>query len=126
MIIISNNYYYFYFYLYIFCIIVIIIIIIIKNESIKVTLCENAAGALFIVNKMYSFVIHKYTDTLTHLHMRIIIYMLVEDAVLWNDIILCHAILHNAFVKRPINTIIFVFLLLCYVANCAVLHAIVT
>ena len=30
----------------------IIIIIIIKNEKIRVTLCENAAGALYIVNKM--------------------------------------------------------------------------
>ena len=29
---------------------VIIIIIIIKNEKIRVTLCENAAGALYIVN----------------------------------------------------------------------------
>ena len=28
------------------------IIIIIKNEKIRVTLCENAAGALYIVNKM--------------------------------------------------------------------------
>jgi len=28
----------------------IIIIIIIKNEKIRVTLCENAAGALYIVN----------------------------------------------------------------------------
>ena len=27
-----------------------IIIIIIKNEKIRVTLCENAAGALYIVN----------------------------------------------------------------------------
>ena len=27
-------------------------IIIIKNEKIRVTLCENAAGALYIVNKM--------------------------------------------------------------------------
>jgi len=26
--------------------------IIIKNEKIRVTLCENAAGALYIVNKM--------------------------------------------------------------------------
>jgi len=33
-------------------IIIIIIIIIIKNEKIRVTLCENAAGALYIVNKM--------------------------------------------------------------------------
>ena len=32
-------------------IIIIIIIIIIKNEKIRVTLCENAAGALYIVNK---------------------------------------------------------------------------
>ena len=31
--------------------IVRIIIIIIKNEKIRVTLCENAAGALYIVNK---------------------------------------------------------------------------
>ena len=31
-------------------IIIIIIIIIIKNEKIRVTLCENAAGALYIVN----------------------------------------------------------------------------
>ena len=31
--------------------VVIIIIIIIKNEKIRVTLCENAAGALYIVNK---------------------------------------------------------------------------
>ena len=31
---------------------IIIIIIIIKNEKIRVTLCENAAGALYIVNKM--------------------------------------------------------------------------
>ena len=30
----------------------IIIIIIIKNEKIRVTLCENTAGALYIVNKM--------------------------------------------------------------------------
>ena len=30
-------------------IIIIIIIIIIKNEKIRVTLCENAAGALYIV-----------------------------------------------------------------------------
>ena len=30
----------------------VIIIIIIKNEKIRVTLCENAAGALYIVNKM--------------------------------------------------------------------------
>jgi len=30
----------------------IIIIIIIKNEKIKVTLCENAVGALYIVSKM--------------------------------------------------------------------------
>ena len=30
----------------------IIIIIIIKNEKIRVTLCENAARALYIVNKM--------------------------------------------------------------------------
>jgi len=28
------------------------LIIIIKNEKIRVTLCENAAGALYIVNKM--------------------------------------------------------------------------
>ena len=27
-------------------------IIIIKNEKIRVTLCQNAAGALYIVNKM--------------------------------------------------------------------------
>jgi len=33
-------------------VIIIIIIIIIKNEKIRVTLCENAAGALYIVNKM--------------------------------------------------------------------------
>jgi len=32
-------------------IIIIIIIIIIKNEKIRVTLCENAAGTLYIVNK---------------------------------------------------------------------------
>ena len=32
--------------------VIIIIIIIIKNEKIRVTLCENAAGALYIVNKM--------------------------------------------------------------------------
>jgi len=32
--------------------IIIIIIIIIKNEKIRVTLCENAAEALCIVNKM--------------------------------------------------------------------------
>jgi len=31
---------------------IIIIIIIIKNEKIRVTLCENAAGALYTVNKM--------------------------------------------------------------------------
>jgi len=31
---------------------IIIIIIIIKNEKIRVTLCENAAGALYIVNRM--------------------------------------------------------------------------
>ena len=30
----------------------IIIIIIIKNEKIRVALCKNAAGALYIVNKM--------------------------------------------------------------------------
>ena len=30
----------------------VIIIIIIKNEKIRVTPCENAAGALYIVNKM--------------------------------------------------------------------------
>jgi len=30
---------------------IIIIIIIIKNEKITVTLCENAAGALYTVNK---------------------------------------------------------------------------
>ena len=29
-----------------------VLIIIIKNEKIRVTLCENAAGALYIVNKM--------------------------------------------------------------------------
>jgi len=29
----------------------LIIIIIIKNEKIRVTLCENAVGALYIVNK---------------------------------------------------------------------------
>jgi len=33
-------------------IVIIIIIIIIKNEKIRVTLCENAAGVLYIVNKM--------------------------------------------------------------------------
>ena len=33
-------------------VVVIIIIIIIKNEKIRVTLCENAAGALYIVSKM--------------------------------------------------------------------------
>jgi len=33
-------------------IIIIIIIIIIKNEKIGVTVCENAAGALYIVNEM--------------------------------------------------------------------------
>ena len=33
-------------------IIIIIIIIIIKNEKIRVTLCENATGTLYIVNKM--------------------------------------------------------------------------
>jgi len=33
-------------------IIIIIIIIIIKNEKIRVTLCDNTAGALYIVNKM--------------------------------------------------------------------------
>jgi len=32
--------------------IIIIIIIIIKNEKIRVTLCEKAEGALYIVNKM--------------------------------------------------------------------------
>jgi len=32
--------------------VIIIIIIIIKNEKIKVMLCENAAGALYIVRKM--------------------------------------------------------------------------
>jgi len=32
--------------------ITISIIIIIKNEKIRVTLCENAAGALYIINKM--------------------------------------------------------------------------
>ena len=31
---------------------IIIIIIIIKNEKIKVTLCKNAAGALYIFSKM--------------------------------------------------------------------------
>jgi len=35
--------------------IIIIIIIIIKNEKIRVTLCENAAGALYIVNKVLSY-----------------------------------------------------------------------
>jgi len=30
---------------------VVIIIITIKNDKIRVTLCENAAGALYIVNK---------------------------------------------------------------------------
>ena len=30
----------------------IIIIIIINSEKIRVTLCENTAGALYIVNKM--------------------------------------------------------------------------
>ena len=34
------------------CLYSIIIIIIIKNEKIRVTLCENAAWALYIVNKM--------------------------------------------------------------------------
>ena len=33
-----------------FSVIIIIIIIIIKNEKIKVTLGENAAGALYICN----------------------------------------------------------------------------
>jgi len=35
---------------------IIIIIIIIKNEKIRVTLCENAAGALYIVivNTLYN------------------------------------------------------------------------
>jgi len=32
--------------------IIIVIIIIIKNEKIRVTLCENAAGALYIVNNV--------------------------------------------------------------------------
>jgi len=32
-----------------------IIIIIIKNEKIRVTLCENAAGALYIVNKSITY-----------------------------------------------------------------------
>ena len=32
--------------------VIIIIIILLKNEKIKVTLCENAAGALYIVSKM--------------------------------------------------------------------------
>ena len=31
---------------------IIIIIIIIKNKKIRVTLCENAAGALYIVNNV--------------------------------------------------------------------------
>ena len=34
------------------CEVIIKKIIIIKNEKIKVTLCENAAGALYIVSKM--------------------------------------------------------------------------
>ena len=38
---------------------IIIIIIIIKNEKIRVTLCENAAGALYIVNWMQSFAMYK-------------------------------------------------------------------
>jgi len=36
----------------VYIIIIIIIIVIIKNEKIRVTLCENTAGALYIVNKM--------------------------------------------------------------------------
>ena len=36
-------------------IIIIIIIIIIKNEKIRVTLCENAAGALYIVHVMEKY-----------------------------------------------------------------------
>jgi len=34
------------------CDIYLLIIIIIINEKIRVTLCVNAAGALYIVNKM--------------------------------------------------------------------------
>jgi len=36
----------------VFCSISITIIIIIKIEKIRVTLCENAAEAIYIVNKM--------------------------------------------------------------------------
>ena len=45
----------------------IIIIIIIKNEKIRVTLCENAVGALFIVNKIC-------VDGLRNVHQHIGIY----------------------------------------------------
>ena len=38
-----------------YIIIIIIIIIIIKNEKIRVTLCENAAGALYIVHVMEKY-----------------------------------------------------------------------
>jgi len=47
------------------CSSVIIIIIIIKNEKIRVTLCENAAGALYIVNS-YSVLIYRYFIIIHH------------------------------------------------------------
>ena len=40
--------------IYRYTVYIIIIIIIIKNEKIRVTLCENAAGALYIVNMCQS------------------------------------------------------------------------
>jgi len=43
------------------------IIIIIKNEKIRVTLCENAAGALYIVNSpTHASTKRKITDELKH------------------------------------------------------------
>jgi len=51
-----TNYYYYYYY---------IIIIIIKNEKIRVTLCENAAGALYIVNRPMNEMIKIHNDNST-------------------------------------------------------------
>jgi len=48
-------------------IIIIIIIIVIKNEKIRVTLCENAAGALYIVNNSTIVFIESTAYTLLHL-----------------------------------------------------------
>ena len=42
--------------------IIIIIIIIIKNEKIRATLCENAAGALYIVNSIHTACLHCILD----------------------------------------------------------------